>query len=74
MGSSKLNGSVQVLAQALSDVVSESIDEAANRIKDDIKKDMNEKLDEREKHFSETLSEINVAADKIKKAADQLSS
>ena len=47
--------------------MSESIDEAANRIKDDIKKDMNERLNELEKHFSETLSEINVAADKIKK-------
>ena len=82
MSSSKLNGSVQVLAQALSDVVSESIDVAANRIKDDIKKDMNEKfaqvgrvekkLDEIEKHFSETLSVINVAVGKIQKAAARI--
>ena len=46
--------------------------EAANRIKDDIKEDMNEKLDELEKHFSETLSVINVAVDKIQKAAARI--
>ena len=69
MANSKLNGGVQALAQALSDVISEAVEP----VRKDVQR-IEKMLTDQQEHFSGTLSEIKVAAAKIQKAADLVSS
>ena len=63
MTNSKLNGSVQALAQALSDVVSNAVEPVREDVKQlggDVKR-LEEMLTNQQEHFSGTLSEIKVS-------------
>ena len=67
MTNSKLNGSVQALAQALSDVVSEAVEP----VRGDVKR-LEKMLTDQSKHLSGTLPHVQESADKIERAADRL--